>query len=645
MIAKRQEKFMNKLSLFFICFLVIAIGARAGDGDYAVSKIDPSLLKNASVVKRSEEQRFEIGSYSRTVLYKKYALTILNEQGEELAYLYEFYDKLRSIRSIEGRLYNAEGHEIRSLRNKEIEDRSAVSEISLMEDSRVKVHNFYYKIYPYTVEYEVIMEFNNTLMFPHWFPQPFEKYAVEKSTLSIKCPSWFTFRYKSFNYNGDPAISEADNKKTYVWQVSNLRAILKEYAAPDFPYLTTCIFFSPDKFELGNYKGASATWQELGQFQVQLNTGRDILPEEVKQKVHAMVDGVSDKREKIRLLYEYLQKTTRYVSIQLGIGGFQPFAASYVASKSYGDCKALSNYMYALLKEANIRSCYTQIRAGAGKYFFMPDFSTDQFDHIILCVPLEKDTMWLECTDQTLPAGYLGSFTCDRYALAIDENGGKLVHTPAYGMQQNTQSRKINAVLQEEGNLELKAFTRYQALQQDNIHGLINNVSRDRVKEYLHEELDLPTYEINNFDYKENRSSVPSIDESLDILVSNYATITGRRLFIVPNIMTKSYRKLPFDTARKYPLEMTMAYKDVDSVEIEIPKGYSSEAMPQDISIDSEFGRYNCSVRLKDNKLYYNRSIEKYNGNFPAKDYNDLVNFYDAVYKADRNKVVLIKSE
>jgi hypothetical protein len=80
-----------------------------------------------------------------------------------------------------------------------------------------------------------------------------------------------------------------------------------------------------------------------------------------------------------------MQMNTRYISIQLGIGGLQPFDAAFVAKNAYGDCKALSNYMYSLLKEINIKSCYTQIKAGAGEYFFMPDFSTDQFDHIILC--------------------------------------------------------------------------------------------------------------------------------------------------------------------------------------------------------------------------------------------------------------------
>ncbi len=84
---------------------------------------------------------------------------------------------------------------------------------------------------------------------------------------------------------------------------------------------------------------------------------------------------------------------------------------------------------------------------------------------------------------------------------------------------------------------------------------------------------------------KKNKSTLPAIDESLDITVSNYATITGKRLFIIPNIMTRTHRKLAADTERKYDLELGYEYKDIDSVEIEIPAGYETESMPADVTV------------------------------------------------------------
>ena len=370
------------------------------------------------------------------------------------------------------------------------------------------------------------------------------------------------------------------------------------------------------------------------------------MPDNVKQTVHKIADGIGSPTEKVARLYEYMQKNTRYISIQLGIGGWQPFDATYVATKGYGDCKALTNYMYSLLKEAGINSYYTVIRAGKNATYITDDFPSQQFNHVILCVPLsKKDSVWLECTSQTMQAGYLGDFTSDRYALLIDETGGKLVRTPKYGIKENLQTRIIKAKLEDEGTLKISADTRYTGIQQDDIHGMINHLSKDKVKEYLHEQLDFSTYDINQFDYKELKSTLPAITESLDITVSNYATITGKRLFIIPNVMTRSGRKLSQDSTRKYDIRLSYEYKDVDSVEIEIPKGYETEALPKPVVINSKFGNYSCTAKLKDNKLYYYRSIENNSGRFPAKDYNDLVKFYEAIYKADRSRVVLVKKE
>ena len=37
---------------------------------------------------------------------------------------------------------------------------------------------------------------------------------------------------------------------------------------------------------------------------------------------------------------------------------------------------------------------------------------------------------------------------------------------------------------------------------------LINNLSKDKVKEYLDEELNLPPTTVNNFSYKENKEAI-----------------------------------------------------------------------------------------------------------------------------------------
>jgi hypothetical protein len=173
---------------------------------------------------------------------------------------------------------------------------------------------------------------------------------------------------------------------------------------------------------------------------------------------------------------------------------------------------------------------------------------------------------------------------------------------------------------------------------------MIHYLAKDKIKEQLQKQLDFATYDVISFDYKEEKSELPVIEESLEISVSNYASVTGKRLFIMPNVMTRTGRKLKTDEERKYDIVLQNEYTDIDSVEIEIPNGFVMESLPSPVSVETKFGHYSNSVKMEGNKIYYTRKMENYSGRYPASDYKALVSFYDAIYKADRNRVVLVKN-
>jgi hypothetical protein len=172
---------------------------------------------------------------------------------------------------------------------------------------------------------------------------------------------------------------------------------------------------------------------------------------------------------------------------------------------------------------------------------------------------------------------------------------------------------------------------------------VINGLSKDKLKEFLEEELDFGTYEISDFKYQEKFENYPYVNEELKIIVSNYATITGKRLFINPNIMTRNNRRLADNAERRHDIELDFAYTDTDSVEIELPDDYEIESMPDPVSINTVFGKYECRSSLNGRKLKYFRRIEHASGRFPATAYSELVKFYEAIYRADRVKIVLLK--
>lgn len=630
---------------FSVGFLLISFLANAGDIKYPVSAIPETLKKDANVVKRMEEIVFEIVNLKEAVYHRKVAYTILNENGEKYAAMVVGYDKLRKVTAFDGTLYDGKGNVLKKAKNKDIQDFSAVQDISLFDDNRIKVLDFTNQFYPYTVEFETEIRYNNTYMLPDWFPQPVEKLSVESSSYSFIAPVNYSIRSKAFNYQGQPSSSTEKNKQIKTWKVTDVAAVKRVFASPTWNELTPSVYFAPSEFEMEGYKGNGSTWQDLGKFPLALNQGRDKLPDDVIQKINGLTRDVKDEKEKIKLLYNFLQQNTRYISIQLGIGGLQPFEASFVAEKGYGDCKALSNYMYSLLKAAGIKSYYTLVKGGRDldDKYLVDDFPSDEFNHIILCVPLSRDTMWLECTSQTESAGYMGDFTGNRKALVITEEGGKLVSTPHYGIKENTQVRTIKGKIDLDGAMVMNVTTSYKCLQQDEKSALINQLSKDKVKKYLQQDFELSSYEVSDFKYEQKKNILPEIDEQLDVVVDNYATITGKRLFVIPNILSRGGMKLSDEEERKIDFVLDYEFHDEDNYEIEVPEGYQLELMPQDVSLKTKFGTYSCATKLNGHKIVYHRVREQFSGRFPANDQKELTKFFEDIYKADRAKMVLVK--
>ncbi|RFS26421.1 DUF3857 domain-containing protein [Chitinophaga silvatica] len=635
------------MSLFFrvICCLIFLLPnfVAASGPNYAVADIPLNLRQNANVVVRLDELEVQIRSLSDMRKTHHYVITILNEEGAEAAEFIVGYDKLSSIRSISGVLYDEYGAQVKRLKNSEIKDYSAVDNSSLMTDNRVKVHSFYYNSYPYTVEYTIEQSSVVTLFLPVWRPQKGYNCSLQHAKLSVETPKDFVLNYKEYLIKDKPQITQNKSTTNYLWELNDIPATKSEYFTSKHYQLLPTVYFGAKEFEYGGIKGDLSSWKTFGDFFYKLDKGRDVLPANIKATVHKLVDGQTDSKEKIKILYEYLQKNYRYIGVQIGVGGMQSMDAESVANKGYGDCKALTNYMMAMLKEVGIPSNPVNIKAGAGDYTIREDFPSWQFNHVILCVPQGNDTTWLECTSQSLPVNYLGEFTDNRYALFIDENNSKLIRTPTYGLKDNLKIRNIDATINEEGDATLKASTLYTGLQQDDLSDRLHALSKEKQLDYLRKNLSFSSYDVTGFEYRELPALIPAIQENLTIQANNYASVTGKRIFIAPNLLSQTNYNLSKNESRKSTIEIKISYREADTVHINLPVGYVPESMPGNVDLSTKFGKYSNQYIVTNNKLVMIRNRENYAGEYPPADYSALVEFYNAISQADKAKIVFVK--
>ena len=632
---------MRVIFLFFILLSLQALGA--DEPKYPVSQISEEMKKDMYAVIRYKEVRLDIQSKSSSSYYLKQAITILNSKAKNYSIISVGYDKLRSIKLMKAIVYDAAGKEIRKLKQSEIKDESEYDGFSLLSDNRSKSADLSQPTYPYTVEVEFEIQFKYLYSAPDFFLYRDDEISTENLIYSINYPDGLKPRYKLFKVENPIIEKLAEGRSKITWKFESIIPPNFEKYSPDFEKSVPNICVSPVQFEFGGYPGKMDTWKDFGLWQAKLNEGRDFLPEETKLRVKELTREASSREDKVRILYEYLQNKTRYVSIQLGIGGLQPFEAKTVDETGYGDCKALSNYMVALLSEVNIKGYYTTIKAGAGESAVDPDFPSDQANHVIVAVPNESDTLWLECTSQTNPFGWMGKFTDDRYAMMVTERGGVLVKTPSHPAEINIQSREGEVFLDVSGNAKAKVKTKYQGLQYENdgLNFAINKQFDDQ-KKWIQNTTQIPSFDVVKFSMKNNKDKIPSAEVELELVLNRLATVSGKRIFITPNLMNRSTYIPEKVEKRNTNIVLRMPYIDQDIVRYNLPEEIYPEFIPEPITLKSRFGEYESSIKVDQGILIYTRKIKMNKGEVPPDSYNELIDFYKSINKADHVKMVFM---
>ena len=631
----------NILVLSFTFFQSLTLFA--GDLVYPVSDIPDSLKTNAYAVIRKEETILEYNNISSAKTYNYKAITILNKNGDACAVFNEMYNKFIKLSDIKITIYDANGKKIKKVKSDDIIDHSAVSGFSLYEDTRGKYYEPIINSYPYTAVIEYTETHNGIMGLPTWYFHDDNNVSVQYSGLKLKVKEGINFRHKEYFCNNPTMIKSIDGYNEYLWTAHNLKAYENESYMPDIQTYFPRVVLAPNDFELDGRKGNMETWENLGKWLYDLNEQPNVISDKTKVEIIALTKDCKSDFDKIKILYKYMQDKTRYVSIQIGIGGLKAFDASITDKYNYGDCKALSNYLQALLKEVGINSYSYLINSGDNESMLNYDLPRDVFNHAKLIVPLQNDTINLECTSQHCPFGYAFKSTTDRPALMITPEGGKLIYIKAPKALENLQSRKVDVKIDNSGLAKLHIHTFYHGLQYEDLFKIVY-LSQDEQKKWLYNNLDVTNIKINSFSFKPDNQPKPIGEENVDAELNDYLSISGKRFFLPLNMLNK-YKHFPSTTkSRKFDFSLKYAYNDIDTVVYELPQGLKVENILPETNLTTKYGSYHSKVLVEENRITYIRSIVINKGQFPAKEFDVFADFMKQIAKADGAKLSLLRN-
>lgn len=621
------------------CLFLTLETTSAKNDEYPVASISGTLCEQADAVVRLEQRTIVQKDLNEATEKVTLAISVLNEKGNEHARFYTLCGTFSELKSFSGSMLSATGHVIRKIRKSDLTE-TQLSE-SMATDNYHLFYTWHAPSYPYTVVYTYEIKHKNGVpIYPYFFPQDFGV-AVEKAEYRLTVPAGFGIRYKSNAFANEPVKEKVLTDSVYTWTSSNLKAIMREPLCPPIHKLSPCVMIAPNDFCMDRICGNMSTWQNTGEFQSRLIRDKDLLAPETAKKVTEIAAGAKDERDIVKRLYAYLQQSTRYVSIQLGIGGWMPIPANKVAQTGFGDCKALTNYMKAMLAEAGIPSVYATINTQQKD--METDFSTMfQSDHVVLMVPLTEDSLWLECTSQQLPFNYVHDRMSGHHAFLIDSTDSKLCRIKDVTAQENRTWSSFDIHIDAQGAISSEVKSHYRNQETEKLIGFVNNFSEKDKINHLAGKLSVSKPRISHLETSYLRDEIPEIHVSYRLDAEKYASGTGSRLFIPINPERARMKSIFPSAEREHDILLDFVINNTKSITYHLPEGYQLETYPEPVALLSEFGTYSFTVETSDKEVRFVYQLNIPPGRYTKEQYKDLKKFFGKIDNSVSGQLVIV---
>ncbi len=629
-------------TLLLVHILLAASSQPAAISSYSADAIPEELKKNAQAVYRLDEAVLEIHSPSKYTLNVHQITTILNFEGAQHLQQSLWFDKFNRVGDIDVKLYNKAGIEMQHFKKKDFAVQSYYDGISLATDDKVMSLTLTATDYPCTIDVSYSKDVTGYIDLPNRYVNNATS-STEQFRYVVKVPADLDIRHRTLNVSIKPVIEDNGKQKVYTWETKNVSVNKIEAGGYDGGNYLPQVSVSPNVFEYDGYKGAFDTWSNFGKWNYNLYEEKNAFSEQRAKEIKSLVDGLADVKSKVKVLYDYLQKNMRYVSIQFGIGGFKPFNARYVDEKKYGDCKALTNYMRSLLSVAGIKSYPALINAGYNKVPVSPEFPESVFNHVILCVPNDKDSVWLECTSATNEAGFLGSFTENKNALLLTEKGGIIVPTPRSSFNENVLETVNDIFVNEDGAASVKGQIKARGSFYRLLHYL-TDIEKGRQSELFVKYLD---YKIPDefLVLQKDASTETKAVEFTSTYQKLYDFKAGDKYFFPVSINKLSEEKLPVYSNRKSDYLFEAPYTKIDTTIFHLPASFK----PDDIPSNKEFSEgpvyYSRKIAFDEttNTIKIISVLQLKTHVISASEYKSVSELFHAIEKEEASKLVLKK--
>lgn len=486
------------------------------------------------------------------------------------------------------------------------------------------------------------------------------RFPIIQARYSLSLPPGWTAESHVLNMDPlDPHPGPAD-LQTVRFEIANVPAVARE---PYMPHelalagrlLVRLIAPFPDP-------RCFTGWADMGTWYEGLIRERRVPNKDIAEKVAQLIAGAPDILAKILILADFVQTEIRYVSIQIGIGGFQPHFASSVLDRRYGDCKDKAILLSAMLAAIGVDSYPVIVHTERGRVAPDSPVSLYSFNHAVLAVRLPDEArgdgldalvthsrlgrlLVFDPTMPTAPLGRLPSYLQDNTALLVAEGSGELIRLPRSGPEGNLLERTGRFRLTGAGDLvgEIREIRR--GAQADSLRYRIQSSSEAERRKILETFLSdsLPSFTLKDYEFENLDSPHGDLSVRYDLVVQSYARSAGGFVVLRPRVVGRKAVDLTSreSKARRHPIDLETTLLARDEFAFELPDGMAAESLPKPVALDAGFATYRSATESAGGLLIYRREYRLVEPLLPAARFDEALKFYLAVGAEEQQNALL----
>lgn len=492
-------------------------------------------------------------------------------------------------------------------------------------------------ILDYSVTTEELKPFLPGDFFGSWLVNP--EMTIMRSRYIVDVPASLDVRIRETNLNFARQVKTVGNRKIYTWATANIPRVKGERFAADSNGVRMTIMI-----------GSPITWAKIASWYAGNAKDRYSITPAVAAKISDIVKTASTREDSIRAIHRWIAQDIRYVSIALGLGGYQPRTPDEVVATGYGDCKDKATLFVAALDKLGVTAYPVLLNSYGGVRRELP--SIEQLNHAIAAIKRGSSYQYVDLTAGLTPFGQLPYDEQGEFGLVVHPDGtSETVTLPADSDANNRISLRIVGSVSEDGFFNGTYEEQSTGAGQYFLRGMLQNPLDSSAR------VNIPKRIVDRFFQGADADSLQAFNgkdlnapAKISFRIHNAKTIErlgDSNIFTVPfggmghfstfaaELEKEPKRRFPIDARKILPVGT-----DATAFEITLPAGWKAK-LPSGVTATSVFGSYRSEYRQDGRVLKISRSFTGAKAVLSPEKMPDLIAWFRQVGKDDTKFILL----